>query len=233
VNYIQNLIDNSNLPILTAFLLGLLTAMSPCPLATNITAIGFISKDVDQRRSVFVNGLIYTLGRSVSYTALGIILYFGASTFAIAGFFQFWGERLLGPLLIVIGIFMLKLFHVNFFSFDKLIDQLTPKKGKGSLHVFLLGIVFALAFCPYSGVLYFGMLIPLTVSSAQGLFLPPVFALATGLPVILISWILAFTIGEIGLFYNKMKVFEKWFRMVVALVFLLFGIYYSILFFLL
>jgi cytochrome c-type biogenesis protein len=89
-----------------------------------------------------------------------------------------------------------------------------------------LGIVFALAFCPYSGVLYFGMLIPMTIVSVNGLYLPIVFAFATGLPVIIISYFLAYSIGSIGNIYDKVKNFEKWFRRVVAVLFIIIGIYY-------
>jgi len=95
----------------------------------------------------------------------------------------------------------------------------------------LLGIVFALAFCPYSGVLYFGMLIPITLSSTSGLALPLVFAVATGLPVIVISWLIAFSISNIGKFYNNMKTFEKWFRRIVSVLFIAVGIYYVIIFY--
>ena len=95
----------------------------------------------------------------------------------------------------------------------------------------MLGIVFALAFCPYSGVLYFGMLIPMTVSSSSGLFLPFIFAIATGLPVIIIAYLLAFSISSIGRFYNNVKIFEKWFRRVVSIAFILVGFYYVYIFY--
>ena len=107
MEFLQNLFENTQVPLLSAFLLGLMTAISPCPLATNITAIGYISKDLEHRQKVFYNGLIYTLGRAVSYTAIGLLFYFGANQFKLSGFFQNWGEKLLGPLLIVIGLFML------------------------------------------------------------------------------------------------------------------------------
>ena len=107
MEYLQHLLENSTTPLWSAIILGLMTAISPCPLATNITAIGFISKDIENKRKIFINGLFYTFGRAVSYTSLGIVLYFGASKFHIARFFQIYGERFLGPLLIVIGILML------------------------------------------------------------------------------------------------------------------------------
>ncbi len=231
MDFLQSILDNTSAPVMMALLLGLMTAISPCPLATNITAIAYISKDIESRRRVFINGLIYTLGRAISYTALGVILYFGASTFHIAGFFQTWGERLLGPLLLLIGIFMLGVIRLNFPELASLTGKMEQSQKKGFWHVLLLGIVFALAFCPYSGVLYFGMLIPITVASPTGLLLPPVFALATGLPVIVLAYVLAFMMSEVGSFYNKMKNFEMWFRKVVAVIFILVGIYYSIIFF--
>lgn len=114
MDFLQNLLDNTSAPILYAFILGLMTAISPCPLATNITAIGYISKDIENKKKIFINGLLYTLGRAVSYTVLGVILYFGASKFQVAKFFQLYGERILGPLLVIIGIIMLDMIKINF-----------------------------------------------------------------------------------------------------------------------
>ncbi|HOP05196.1 MAG TPA: aromatic aminobenezylarsenical efflux permease ArsG family transporter [Tenuifilaceae bacterium] len=231
MDFLQNLIDTSQFPTISAFALGLMTAISPCPLATNISAIGFISKDIEKRRLVFINGLLYTLGRAVSYTVLGIILITilkqGASIYRVQKFVSIYGEMFIGPLLIVIGVFMLNLIPLNF-SFSEKISRKAENKATGGdkWGTLLLGIAFALAFCPYSGVLYFGGLIPLSVSAKTGYFLPIIFAFATGLPVIIISWILAFSITSIGSFYNRIKVFEKWFRRIVALVFIGVGIYY-------
>lgn len=232
MEFLQNILDTTSLPFLTALILGLMTAISPCPLATNITAIAFISKDIDNKRKVFLNGLIYTLGRAISYTSLGIILYFGASTFSIAGFFQQWGERLLGPLLLIIGIFMLDIIRINFPGLGKLGEKMEKQQKRGFWKVLLLGMVFALAFCPYSGVLYFGMLIPVTIASPEGLYLPLVFAIATGLPVIVLAYMLAYTVSEVGVFYKRLKSFELWFRRIVAAVFIIVGIYYISIFFL-
>jgi cytochrome c biogenesis protein CcdA len=229
---LQNWLDATNLPILSAFILGIMTAISPCPLATNITAIGFISKDIENKRKIFLNGLWYTLGRAVSYTTLGVILYFGASKFQVAKFFQFNGEKLLGPLLIIIGILMFDFIKIRFPGFGKLSEKMQNKERKNNWwSAFLLGLVFALAFCPYSGVLYFGMLIPMTISSTSGLFLPFVFAIATGLPVIIVAYLLAFSLSSVGGFYKKVKIFEKWFRRIVAIVFIMVGFYYVFIFY--
>ncbi len=232
MEFIQQLLDNSNFPLLTAFFLGIMTAISPCPLATNITAIGFISKDLENRKRIFYNGLWYTLGRAISYTTLGVILYFGASTFKIAKFFQSHGEKFLGPLLIIVGLLMFDFIKIKFPGLSRITEIMQEKQKKNWWSALLLGVVFALAFCPYSGVLYFGMLIPITISSASGLILPFVFAIATGLPVIIVAWLLAFSISSIGGFYNKVKIFEKWFRRIIAVSFIIVGFYYVYIFYL-
>jgi len=232
MEFLTNLLENSTMPWLSAIVLGLMTAISPCPLATNITAVGFISKDIDNRNRVFINGLLYTLGRAISYTLIALIIYFGADQFKFSGFFQRYGEKILGPLLIIIGLFMLGVIKINFPGVSGLTSKMETKTKWGYFDAILLGMVFALAFCPYSGVLYFGMLIPMTVSSASGLYLPMVFALATGIPVILFAWILAYSIRSIGGVYNKMKHFEIWFRRVIAVLFIGVGIYYTIIIYL-
>jgi len=231
MDFLQNWLDATNVPFLTAFILGIMTAISPCPLATNITAIGFISKDIENKKKIFLNGLWYTLGRAISYTVLGVILYFGASTFHIAKFFQSNGEKFLGPLLIIVGILMLDIIRFKIPGFSKIGDKMQNRKKNNWWSALLLGVVFALAFCPYSGVLYFGMLIPITISSPSGLFLPFVFAIATGLPVIIVAYLLAFSISSLGGFYNKVKIFEKWFRRVIAVVFIIVGFYYVYMFY--
>ena len=229
MEYLQNLADGSNWPVLTAFLLGLMTAISPCPLATTITATADLSKDIGNKGRVLFNGVFYTLGRMFTYTALGLIFYFGASQFKIAQLLQGVGGVWLGVALIVIGVLMLDVIKLSGLSTGKLTEKLGRKEGKKTyLDAFLLGLLFALAFCPYSGVLYFGGLIPMTIASPSGLLLPPVFAIATGLPVIIIAWIVAYSVGNVGKFYNRMNVFQKWFKRIIAAVFIIVGIYYII-----
>jgi cytochrome c-type biogenesis protein len=232
MEFLSNILENSQYSVVTALILGLMTATSPCPLATNITAIGFISRDIDNRKRVFINGLVYTLGRAISYTGLAVILFFGASQMNISRLFQGWGEKLLAPLLIVIGLLMLDILKIKFPGFSGLTDQI-EKKVKGSYwNTLVLGMLFALAFCPYSGVLYFAILIPLTIASAKGLYLPVVFAITTGLPVIIFAWVIAYTIGNVGKLYNHIKTFELWFRRGVAVLFIVVGVYYAVLLFL-
>jgi sulfite exporter TauE/SafE len=209
-----------------------MTAISPCPLATNISAIGFISRDIENRRRVFIKGLVYTLGRAVSYTGLGVILFFGASKMHVTMLFQGWGEKVLGPLLIVIGILMLDFVRIPFPGFSNLTERMGEKSKRSYWGTLLLGMIFAMAFCPYSGVLYFAMLIPITITSVSGLYLPVVFAIATGLPVIIFAWLLAYAVGNVGKLYNQIKTFELWFRRVVAVLFILVGLYYIYTFYL-
>ena len=227
MDFLQSLIEGYNIPILSALVLGLMTAISPCPLATNITATAFISQNISNKKMIFLSGLVYSLGRAFSYTVIGLILYFGASKFHVASFFNQNGERFLGPLLIIIGLIMLNVIKLNFLGKSNFTEKLTKKFAKkGLLGSFLIGVVFALAFCPYSGALYFGMLIPMTISSADGLYLPIVFAFGTGLPVILFTYLLAFTAGSVGVFYNKISKIEKVLRYVAGTVFILTGFYY-------
>jgi len=228
---LQTILESSQYSFLTAFVLGLMTAISPCPLATNITAIGFISRDLENSQRVFRSGLIYTLGRAISYTLLAVVLYLGANQLNISMMFQGWGEKVLGPVLIVIGLLMLDVINLRFPAFSRLTERI-GESGKGSYWgALLLGMAFTLAFCPYSGVLYFMMLIPMTISSASGLYLPVIYAVATGLPVIIFAWLLAYAVGNVGKLYRHLKTFELWFRRVVALVFIGVGIYYIVIFF--
>ncbi|MCJ7757414.1 MAG: aromatic aminobenezylarsenical efflux permease ArsG family transporter [Gillisia sp.] len=227
MDFLQSLLENYNIPILSAFILGLMTAISPCPLATNITATAFISKNISSKRKVFLSGLLYSLGRGFSYTTIGLVLYFGASKFHIARFFNQNGEKYLGPLLILIGLIMLNVIKLNFLGKTSFQEKLSEKfKDKGLLGSFLIGVIFALAFCPYSGALFFGMLIPMTIISADGLYLPIVFAFGTGLPVILFTYLLAFTAGKVGVFYNRITKIEKVMRTIAGVVFIITGLYY-------
>lgn len=224
---LQKILENSQYAFLTAAILGLMTAISPCPLATNISAIGFISRDLTDRRRVFLNGLVYTLGRAITYVGIAFIIFFGASQMEISGWFQKWGEKLLGPVLILIGLFMLDIIKLKLpGSMGSLTEKIGEKGRKSYLNTLLLGILFAMAFCPYSGVLYFVMLMPMTVASAEGLYLPVVFAIATGIPVIIFAWFLAYAVSNVGRMYNRIKIFEIWFRRVVAILFIGVGIYY-------
>lgn len=230
MNELQTLLDNSSIPAVTAFLLGLLTALSPCPLATNIAAIGFISKDIESRHKIFHNGLLYTLGRIVSYTLLGSLLIYmlqeGSGMFDIQSTVSKLGEWFLAPLLLLIGLFLLVGDKLNLpqFGFNGNAEGLARRGGWGA---FLIGVLFALAFCPTSGVFFFGMLIPMASTTAEGHLLPAIFAIATAIPVLIVAWILAFSAARIGTFYGKIKIIQKILYRIVGILFILIGIYYG------
>ncbi len=227
MDWITELAQNKEIPLLAAFALGLLTAVSPCPLATNITATAYIAKTINSKSKVILSGLLYTLGRLFSYTGIAAIIYFGASKFHIAKAFQGNGEKFIGPIMLLIGLIMLDIIKLNWISGGSLTEKLTEKfKDKGLLGSFLLGALFAMAFCPYSGALYFGMLIPLTLSSDAGLAVPIVFSLGTGLPVLLFAFIIAFSIEKLGKYFNAIKKVEKVMRFITGIAFILNGLYY-------
>ncbi len=221
---IQNIVEFSQWPLLTAFVLGILVALHPCPMATNIAAMGYIGKDVENRRQVFVDGLLYTLGRTISYSVLGAVLIAmirgGAELLNFGEAMSEWGERILGPLLIAIGLYLLynDLLHKH--------DHVPhlPFGGKKAGPV-LLGLLFALAFCPESGVVYFGMLIPMSVESSYGWLLPVAFAVGTGLPVIVMAWVFAYSLSSFAKLNKGMQTVKAWLTRIIAVLFILAGVF--------
>ena len=225
MDWLTELAQNSELPLLAAFALGLLTAVSPCPLATNITATAYIAKTINSKSKVLLSGLLYTFGRMFSYTTIGVIIYFGANTFQIAKLFQGNGEKYIGFVLVILGLIMLDIIKLNFIKGGDWIDQLSEKfKTKGLLGAFLLGALFALAFCPYSGALFFGMLVPMTLKS--GLAMPVVFSVGTGLPVILFAFVIAFSMEKLGIYFKAITKIEKVMRILAGVTFIATGLYY-------
>lgn len=220
----------SNVPVLAAFFIGLMTAISPCPLATNITAIAYISKRIDDTRRTLAVGFLYTLGRMLTYTALASsIVWLGLNTQATSFFLQRYGEKVLGPVLMVIGVVMLDVLKIRFIKASSRLDFLKKNLAeKGVIGAFLLGVLLALAFCPFSAVLFFGMLIPLALKTGDALFLPSVFAFATGLPVIVLSFIMVYSVSRLGRVMDRIQMFEKWVRNIVAVIFVGTGLYYSL-----
>ena len=225
MEWLTELAQNSEIPLLAAFALGLLTAIAPCPLATNITATAFVAKTINSRKQVLFSGLLYTLGRMISYTAISAILYFGANTFQIAKLFQGNGEKYIGFVMVILGLIMLDIIKLNFIKGGDWIDTLSDKfKTKGLLGAFLLGALFALAFCPYSGALFFGMLVPMTLKS--GLAMPIAFSLGTGLPVILFAFVIAFSVEKLGIYFKTITKIEKIMRILAGVTFIVTGLFY-------
>ena len=217
MEWIQRLLESGTTPIVTAFLLGLLTAISPCPLATNIAAVGFIGKDIDDKHRVFCNGLLYTAGRILTYAGIGLafipLLREGANTYALQKIIGKYGDAIVAPALILIGLFMLFGHRLNLpkFGFSGHCEKIGRHGSWGAL---LLGILFSLA-----------------AAEPGGWFLPVVFAIATGMPVVIAAWILAYGAAGVGIFYGRMQIIRKWLARTVGMLFIAVGIYYWIIYF--
>jgi len=219
----------NSFPLIAAFFIGLMTSLSPCPLATNIAAIAYISKKIDNGKRTLLTGFIYTLGRMFTYVLLAsLIVYIGINVQSISLFLQKYGERILGPLLILIGLIMLKIIKLPSLRSMKQVGKIKENLSeKGYFGSFLLGVLFALAFCPFSAVLFFGILIPLALQYSDAFLIPSIFSFATGLPVIIFSFILVYSVSKLGSIMNKVQTFEKYMRYTIAIIFFIIGIYYT------
>ncbi|MBU0635241.1 MAG: sulfite exporter TauE/SafE family protein [Candidatus Omnitrophica bacterium] len=211
----------------TALWLGVLTSISPCPLATNIAAVSFLSKKINHPKAVFLAGLAYTAGRMSAYAVLGAsIIASLVSVPFIANFLQKYMHRILGPVLIVAGLFLLNILRFNFsgLSISKERQELLAQSGlKGA---FVLGVLFALAFCPISAALFFGSLIPLSLNNAYGVILPFIYGIGTGLPVLAFSLGIAFGISTLSHWFDKTAALEKYTRKITGIIFILVGAYF-------
>lgn len=231
MEWLNNLVDNTSWPLLSAWALGVLTAISPCPLATNITATAYIARTLEGKRKVLLSGLLYTLGLAFTYTTIAMIISMGASKFHVAKFFQGNGEKFLGPIMIVIGLIMLNVIKLKFLGKSGLKEKVGDKfKDKGLLGSFFLGVLFAMAFCPYSGAMYFGMLVPMTIESEMGITLPLFFAIGAGSLVLFFTFVIAFSFEKLGIYFKRITKIEKVMRYIAAILFILTGLYYVLIY---
>ena len=213
----------------SAVWLGVLTSISPCPLATNILAVSFINRRIGQTRVVFLTGLLYTLGRMLTYAALGILLVTSILSIPQVSYvLQKYMNKFLGPILVLVGMILLELICVNVSG-----SALSGKMQKrvelwGIWGAGFLGVVFALSFCPISAALFFGSLIPLSVKCNSTLMLPALYGLGTGLPVFLFAVLVAFGVKSVGKAFNKLIRLERWVRRITGGIFILIGIYYCL-----
>jgi cytochrome c-type biogenesis protein len=217
------------LGVASALWLGVLTSISPCPLATNIAAISYIGRRVGNPRQVFLTGLIYTLGRTLVYLTLGVVLVAGLLSVPwLSMFLQKYMNKLLGPILIVVAMFLLELIQVNV-SGAGVSDKMQKRVDTmGMWGAGLLGVVFALAFCPVSAALFFLTLIPLSVKVNSSVMLPSVYGAGTALPVIVFAVLIALSAQSVGKAFNAMTKIEWWARRITGVLFLVVGIYYSL-----
>jgi len=222
---------NLNIPALSALFLGLVAAISPCPMATNIAAIAYVSRRVTDRRYAVMTATLYTLGRMITYSVLGILIIMaGLEIPGLASFLQDFGEEILGPLLIIVGLIMLNIDRLSFSLGGGKLSSIGGKVADlGMIGGLLLGILFALAFCPYSAVLFFGLLIPLALKTTGGVTLPAVFAIGTGLPVLVFGMLLSIGVSRVSTWLNTLTRAEKIIHVVVSIIFIGIGIYYVVL----
>lgn len=217
------------LGIASGFWLGILTSISPCPLATNIAAISFIGRRVGSPVKVFLAGLLYTTGRTLTYAVLGVLLVSSLlSAPYISHVLQKYMNKALGPILILVGMVLVELIQISF-SGSGVSEKMQKRvEAMGMWGAFLLGIVFALSFCPVSAALFFGSLLPLAVRCESGVILPSAYGVATGLPALVFAILIALGAKRVGDTYNKIVPFEKWARRITGGIFILVGIYYCL-----
>lgn len=228
-DFFHNLAINSTVPILTALFLGICSSAGPCTMATNIAAIAYISQRLADRRFALLASLLYSLGRMVSYTILGIIIIgIGTEVPAIRNFLEDVGTYVLGPLLLIAGIIMLLAHKISFGGGGRLANWGKKFGERGLWGSFIMGMIFALAFCPYSAVLFFAVTIPLALTVNTGMLLPPMFGIGSGLLVILFGILLMVSVSAVSKWVTNLSKAERVMRILMALIFIGVGIYYII-----
>ena len=215
----------------SALWLGILTSISPCPLATNIAAISFLSKKIIHPKAVLISGFFYTLGRMLSYAVLGFVIISSLlSVPALANFLQKYMNKAFGPLLIVTGLFLMDVFKFNMPSFSLSQKHQTKLAESGIGGSFVLGLIFALVFCPISAALFFGGLIPLALNNKMGITLPFVYGVGTGLPVLLFAFLIALGVTSLSHWFNRLTKLEYFMHKITGIVFILVGLYYALIY---
>ncbi len=221
--------ETYSLAIVSAIWLGILTSISPCPLAANIAAISYVGKQVNQPRMVLLSGLMYTLGRMLSYMLLGILIVDSLLSMPeVSRFLQKEMNRIMGPLLIIVGLFLLEMISMKFSGISPG-EKMQKKADKlGIWGAGFLGFIFALSFCPVSAGLFFGSLIPLAIDNQSEVLLPTFYGIGTALPVLIFAFVIAFSTKFVGAMYNKLTIFELWARRITGVVFICVGLFYSL-----
>ncbi len=211
----------------SALWLGILTSISPCPLATNIAAISFVGRRVGYPGKVLVAGLLYTLGRSLTYLVIGSITVAGISSIPqVSNFLQHYMNKILGPLLITVGLILVEAIRISFPS-SVSGSRIKRWAEQGNLWgVELLGIIFALSFCPVSAGIFFGSLIPLSLAHGSSILMPSLYGIGTGLPVAVFALMIALGTQSVGKAFDALGRIEWWLRRVTGVIFILVGMYY-------
>jgi cytochrome c biogenesis protein CcdA len=215
--------------IFSAFWLGILTAVSPCPLASNIAAVSFIGRQLGNDKGIVFSGILYTLGRAFAYMILGAGIVAGLlASGQVSRFLQHYLNELLGPLLIIIGMVLLGMIKTKL-SINFSNDTIQKRVEKNAvLFSFPLGIIFAFSFCPVSAGLFFGALIPLAVKHSSFFVLPSVYGMGTALPVVIFAFLIAFGGEYLGKVFHCLTETEIWVRRITGILFIVAGVYYCL-----
>jgi cytochrome c-type biogenesis protein len=216
----------------SAVWLGILTSISPCPLATNVAAISYLGRRVDSPRHVLVGGLLYTVGRTVAYVALGFVCVMGLLSMPeVSRFLQRHMNRILGPVLIVAGVFLLEVIRPVLPGLGKRGEKLRERlQSKGVWGAAPLGALFALSFCPASAALFFGSLVPLAVRFDSPVLFPTLYGAGTALPVVAFAVLVAFGARFVARAFDRLAVVERWARRLTGVVFVVVGIYMTVIY---
>ena len=214
------------LNVFSAFWLGVLTSISPCPLATNVAAISFVARNLGSSQKVLWSGVLYSVGRMLVYIVIAVLAVASLLSLPEVSFFLETNmHKIIGPLLIIVGIILLDLLPISF-STSFLSNSLQDRAGRwGIWGSGLLGVVFALSFCPLSAALFFGSLIPLAVDGKSAVLMPSAFGIGTALPVVVLALVIAFGVKSLGKFFDKLTQVEKWVRKATAFIFIAAGLY--------
>ena len=215
--------------IATALWLGVLTSISPCPLATNIAAVSYIGKQIADIKKLLISGLMYSFGRMLTYVLVGSIVVAGVLSIpAVSNFLQQYMIMIIGPVLILAGMFLLELIGSGLTGPNVGVSAEKIAGKGGILGAGLLGMIFALSFCPVSAAIFFGSLIPLAISHGSIILLPSLYGIGTGLPVLVFAMLLALSAKSVGALFNKVTVFERWARRATGVIFIIVGIYITL-----
>ena len=216
------------LPVASALWLGILTSISPCPLAANIAAVSFLSKKINHPGLVLRSSVAYVAGRMLAYAVLGVVIITSlASVPATANFLQKYMNKILGPVLLIAGLFLLDIIKMNIPGFSVSHNKQTALAGSGAKGSFILGAIFALSFCPIAAALFFGSLIPLALKSSYGITLPFFYGIGTGIPAVVFALGIAMGVTSFSKWLRKVAVLELYTRKITGVIFIFVGIYFG------
>lgn len=227
MHHLTEYASNSSSPFFMVIVLGLVFALDPCLLMTNIAAIGYLGREIDKKHTALTRGLYYTLGRTITYGILGVVLItllrLGKSVEPIEHFIDHYGTYVISPVLLIMGLLLIFADKISWLRISS-VQNIRQERFKGNIGAFLLGAVLTFAFCPTNAIIFFGMMVPVCSVSAFGYLLPFIFAATTAIPIIITAYLLAFSLNSIGRYYDKIKTIGNVLRIIVGILFIIIAI---------